>query len=569
MRRIPASLRLVLCSIALASCSGGDDGPDLATIQVTPNPVALLQQETSQLQASVLNTDGQLVTGVAVTFSSSDAAVATVSNTGLVAAGRAGTASIVVKGSGLTTTVPVTVGAVSNSIVVTPNPRVVPQNGTLQLIVVVYDLSGLPIPGAPLTFTSGNTSLATVSAGGLVDPVGPAGEVAISISSGTLSTTVLVTINAVAASLDVTPNNVRIGRNGTVQLTTVVRDFAGEPMPAASPVYESSNISLATVSASGVIQGKGAAGTLQVRVTAAGLATEIPVTLLEINGPEGILEGTSPIVGSAYGIDVSSTGTIVVTGSGTSRATMTNRAFTAIVPVGVSGYQYSPAIALSGNSAWISGLPDASISEINATTGTVLGTVTGLTCCYNFFVLRMSADGSRVYAAGSGRFVVVDPSTRTVLTDIGTASQGLSLALNPAGSTVFVGGYGSIEEITPATGTSRVVTTQENTNFAISPDGQRLYLVSENNGVIKEVRVSDGAVLRSIPVACAGWGIAISPDGSVLIDSCGGQVIIVETATGTVLKTLDVGGATRRTAFSPDGRTALVTNAELGVHFIR
>ena len=562
MRRILASLGLMLCTIAIASCGGGDDGPDLASIQVTPDPLTLPQQQTSQLQVSVLNSDGQLVTGIAVTFTSSDTEVAAVSNTGLVTASHAGTATIRVKASDLSVTVPVTVTAVSNGIVVSPNPGVVPQNGTLQLNAVVNDLNGLPIPGAPITFTSGTPSLATVSPSGVVDPVGPAGQVVITVSSGALTATVPVAITQVATTLDVNPNPVRMGMNGSLQMASTVRDLAGAAMPGIAAAYQSSNSALAMVTATGLLQGKGATGTLSVHVTAAGLAADVPVTLIDF----GSLEGTSTVAGVAYGIDVTPTGLIFVSGSVTSRATLDNRVFTTVVSTG-SGFMYAPAVAVSGTSAWISGLPDGSISEVNATTGALLGSISGGTYA-NYFMLRMSSDGTRVYGAGSGLFTVINRATRVVEREVATASQGLSLALNPVGSTVFVGGYGAIEEITPSTGAARTVTSETNTNFAISPDGQYLYLVSEGDQVIKVVRVSDGLLIKSIPVGCAGWGIAISPNGKKLIDSCGGTIIIVDVATDAV-ESIVVGGALRRTAFSADGLTAVITNAELGVHFIR
>ncbi len=256
-----------------------------------------------------------------------------------------------------------------------------------------------------------------------------------------------------------------------------------------------------------------------------------------------------------------------MSGTLTSRATLANRTFTALTTA--TGYQYAPAIAVSGTSAWVSGLPDGQISEVNATSGAVLGTATGVTAS-NYFVLRVNASGTRLYAAGSGRFASINTSTRAADRDMATLSQGLSLAVNPVGTTVFVGGYGPIEEITPATGAARTITSEANTNFAISPDGQRLYLVSEGDAVIKVVQVSDGALIKSIPVPCSGWGIAVSPDGQKLFDTCvSGNIVIVDTGTDAVAQNIYVGGTLRRTAFSADGLTAVITNADLGVHFIK
>ena len=270
--------------------------------------------------------------------------------------------------------------------------------------------------------------------------------------------------------------------------------------------------------------------------------------------------------GAAYGIAVSPAGVILVSGTITSRATLTDRTFSPLVSSG-SSYQYAPAVAMSGTSAWIAGLPDNQISEVNATTGAVLGAATGGTP-NSWYVLKFSTDGSRLFAAGSGRFSVVNPATRAVLRDMVIGSSGLSLVNNPVGTTVFVGGYGPVEEITPSTGASRIVTSELSTNFTISPDGQFLYLVSEGDPNIKVVRVSDGGVVKSIPVGCSGWGIAISPDGQKLYDTCGDTIFIVDVATDGVTPIV-VGGNTRRTAFSMDGRFAMITNEYLGVHFIR
>ena len=268
MRRILASLGSVLCAMVLASCSGGDDGPDLATIQVTPDPITLAQQQTSQLQVSVLDTQGQLVTGVSVTFTATDAEVASVTNTGLVTASKSGTAGIRIKAGDLSHLVPVTVTAVSNAIVVTPNPGVVAQNATLQLTAVVNDLNGLPIPGAPVAFQSAAPLIAMVSPAGLVTPLGPAGQAPIIITSGSLSTTVPVAVTPVATSLEVAPNPTTMLKGGVMQLAVTVKDRAGAAMTGIVPAFQSTTTGLATVSSTRLVRGKGSTGSPSRQVTA-------------------------------------------------------------------------------------------------------------------------------------------------------------------------------------------------------------------------------------------------------------------------------------------------------------
>ena len=568
MRRF-SSVALTFVVAVTASCGSGEEGgPDLASIEVTPTPVSLAQAQTAQLQVSVLNSQGQLVTGIPVTFTSGDANIATVSNTGLVTAVRAGSTDVTVRADDLTREVEVTVTAVSDEIVLSPSPGVVPQNATLQITATVFDLSGLPIPGAPVAWSSSNPGLATVSATGLVDPVGAAGQVIVTAQSGTLVSTATVAITQVPTTLVTVPNPLRMGKSGAIQLSAQVRDLVGAPINGVNLTYTSGNPTLATVSASGLVEGKGIPGMLSITVAGGGLTNEVPVTLVDVGSPAGVLEGTSPISGTAYGIAISPGGTIVVTGSQVSRASLTNRSFSVIVPDQLTEFVYAPALALQGNSAWVSGLPLSGISEIDATTGESLGEVTGLTG-RNYFQLQFSADGSRLYAAGSGGFVVINPATRAVERDVVVPNSGLTMVLNPVGTTVFVGGYGTLVEVTPSTGTMRNVTDGGYTNFAISPDGQTAYLVDEFNAAVTVMSVATGAVGTPIALPCAPWGIGMAPDGTKLVASCGASILLVDVLARAVLQNFSVGGQPRRVAFSQDGLTAAVTNTDLGVHFIR
>lgn len=113
LRRRGAHLRTVLAVVGMvvAGCDDATEpGAIVEEIVVTPNPAYLAPGDNLQLTVSAVNRDGQLVTGVPVTFSSSDEAVITVSNLGVVhAVGPAGSAVVTVSGGGKTAEVPVTV----------------------------------------------------------------------------------------------------------------------------------------------------------------------------------------------------------------------------------------------------------------------------------------------------------------------------------------------------------------------------------------------------------------------------------------------------------------------------
>jgi len=170
-----ARLALVLCiGAGCNSDNPTENGPKPADILVDPVSISIMQHETARLFPSVVDAAGTLLSGVPVTFVSSNVAIVTVSNTGVVTSvGPAGTATISVRAAGLTKPVPVTVTGIPTSISVTPNPAVVTQNATVQLDAKLLDLDGATINGATFTYTSSNVTLATVSASGLLTSVGP------------------------------------------------------------------------------------------------------------------------------------------------------------------------------------------------------------------------------------------------------------------------------------------------------------------------------------------------------------------------------------------------------------
>lgn len=94
---------------------GGCEGPtepawDVEELVVTPNPAYLGPGDNLQLAVSAVDGNGNLVTGVPVTFSSSDADLITVSKTGLVhAVGPTGSAVVTVSGGDVTAEVQVAV----------------------------------------------------------------------------------------------------------------------------------------------------------------------------------------------------------------------------------------------------------------------------------------------------------------------------------------------------------------------------------------------------------------------------------------------------------------------------
>ena len=127
---------------------------------------------TVQLTATVLDDNGQHVDDAVVTWQSSDDTVATVSVQGLVTAVSNGAARITATSGSASAGIDVTVMQEAGSIVIEPEEATLMSLGeTVQLTATVLDQNGQAVSGAMVTWHSGDASVATVSAQGLVTAV--------------------------------------------------------------------------------------------------------------------------------------------------------------------------------------------------------------------------------------------------------------------------------------------------------------------------------------------------------------------------------------------------------------
>ncbi len=205
-------LRLVILFAAGAagSCGGGSDvtsppdppgPPAVASVEVAPSLLSMAVGEMAQLTVTLKAADGKVLAGRTVTWTSSDQAIATVSETGIVTAAAAGTATITATSEGVNGTATVTVTVTQQPVAtveVTPNNgNFVAVGGTLQFTATVKAADGSVLVGRPVTWTTSNAAVATVSATGLVTGVAP-GTATITATSEGVSGTATVTVTPVA-----------------------------------------------------------------------------------------------------------------------------------------------------------------------------------------------------------------------------------------------------------------------------------------------------------------------------------------------------------------------------------
>lgn len=193
----------------------------VATVSVAP-PTKLLRVGTSgPLTATPKDASGNVLTGRLVTWSSNATSVATVSASGGVTAVGVGTATITATSEGQSGTATITVTLVPvSSVVVSPASGGVNIGATLQLSAVTKDSAGNVLSGRVVTWSSGATTLATVSSNGLVTGL-TAGSVTITATSEGKSGTAALTV--------IDPTSTRAGYYVTTTGTSSGDGSVGRP----------------------------------------------------------------------------------------------------------------------------------------------------------------------------------------------------------------------------------------------------------------------------------------------------------------------------------------------------
>src|SRR5216684_3459199 len=141
----------------------------VASVTVSPATASIMVGQAVQLTATPKDANGNVLTGRVVTWTISNAGVATVNGTGLVTALAAGAAIITAACESANGTAAITSTNVPvASVTVSPPTATVTVGQTVQLTATPRDASGNPLSGRVITWASSSPTVATVNSGGLV-----------------------------------------------------------------------------------------------------------------------------------------------------------------------------------------------------------------------------------------------------------------------------------------------------------------------------------------------------------------------------------------------------------------
>src|SRR6266446_5875861 len=254
MSRILGRLLAPVAALLLVTCH--NEGPTaVASVTVAPPTASVLIGLTVQLTATTKDANQNVLTGRVVTWASGNTAVASVSATGLVTGVSLVQATITATSEGQSGTATVTVPVPVASVTVAPPTASVVIGQTVQLTATTKDANQNVLTGRVVTWASGNTAAATVSATGLVTGVAQ-GQATITATSETKSGTATVTVSPVpVASVTVAPSTASLLIGLTVQLTATTKDANQNVLTGRVVTWASNNTAVATVSATGLVTG--------------------------------------------------------------------------------------------------------------------------------------------------------------------------------------------------------------------------------------------------------------------------------------------------------------------------
>lgn len=367
------------------------------------------------------------------------------------------------------------------SVFVSPSSLALQAGQTTQLVATTYDVNGDPITGRNISWSSSNANVVAVNSSGVVTTIA-AGSAEIMVNAEGRKVSVPVTVSAssnaggaAVGSVAVTLNASALVAGQSTQANATLKDASGNVLTGRSIVWTTSDATLASVNATGLVTAL-KAGTVTIRATAEGVTgnaslsiasptvavatitlsvassisvgqtAQASVTLKDAAG--NVLTGrTIAYVSSDAGIaSISPTGlvTALTGGSVTITASAEGKSASAVV----SSVAPKPAvhsITMSLNSPTIS---VGELTQVNAVPKDINGTpISGLSITWTSSPTAVSTVSSSGMATGRAAgtaliYAQVDTVVRSIgLTVIDTVTS------SPATTTTSNGGTGTLNAV--------------------------------------------------------------------------------------------------------------------------
>ena len=238
--------------------------------------------DTLRMTAAAFDANGHAVEGAEFSWETSDDSVAMVDASGLVTAVASGSATITATSGEASESATVTVAQVVSSVTAVPAEASFAALGdTLRMTAAAFDANGHSVEGAEFSWESGDDSVATVDASGLVTAVA-SGTATIAATSGEASGSATVTVAQVVSSVTAVPAEASFAALGdTLRMTAAAFDANGHSVEGAEFSWESGDDAVAMVDATGLVTAV-ANGTATIAATSGEASGSATVTVAQV-----------------------------------------------------------------------------------------------------------------------------------------------------------------------------------------------------------------------------------------------------------------------------------------------
>lgn len=207
-----------------------------------------------------------------------------------------------------------------------------------------------------------------------------------------------------------------------------------------------------------------------------------------------------------------------------------------------------------------------SISVLDTSTGSVVATIP-----VGVYPLGVAVNeaGTRVYVTnqGSNTVSVIDTANNSVVASVPVGVSPSGVAVNPAGTRVYVANSGGKSVSVIDTATNTVIATLKvgdtPAGVAVNQAGTRVYVTNQGDNTVSviDVTASPNSV-TSVGVASKPYGLAVAGAQVYVANGDTSSVSVIDTAVSPyAVSTVKVGLNPRGVDVSPDGKTVYVANS--------
>lgn len=254
----------------------------------------------------------------------------------------------------------------------------------------------------------------------------------------------------------------------------------------------------------------------------------------------------------------------------------------------LDGPASSMAVSPDGKKLYTNDYDSGALITIDTQSFTVIATLP----IYAGISVALTPDGKFAYVPNFGQpsnytpnVAVVDTGTNTIVNSI-PLNKNLDpsfVSIAPNGALAYVGQFPLNQFFRPTIAVIRIsnnrivdsISLPQDASpgkIAFSPDSSRAYVVDDTNSAIDVVTVAQAKVTTVIPTLGSSRGLALSPDGTILLAPNLGsaRTSVIDSASGAVVASISVGDmgpsylSFGGAAISSDGKRAYVTNFTSG-----